>query len=448
MMTAGFSDSVGRRPAYFICFVLYIAANLGLALQNQYAALLVLRCLQSAGSSGTIALANGVVGDLVTSAERGSYIAFASLGTILGPTVAPILGGIITQYLDYHWLFWFLLILSGTFAVPFLLFMPETCRHIVSDGGVPRPPLNRSLLDWIRIGKKKGNSADIDVESARTQVRKPKTRVPNPFSLLFAFWDPQTFLILLPAGLSSGAFNAVLTGASAQFRDIYGFNNIKIALMFIPLGFGGVLSAFTTGRVVDWNYRRHAKKLGIPVIRNRRQDLSHFPIERARLEISIPMLIIGAVAVVVYGWIMRNGVNISGPIIVIFVVGYAISGAYQSLNVLLVDIYPGRAAMVTAANNLMRCELGAAAAAVIAPMITGIGTGWSYTIMALISVIGVPGLLLNIQYGMKWRQKRLKRLEEKEKKVNAEAGPLKGDLQGTTTAEQGGKEKSPQNAAV
>jgi hypothetical protein len=34
MITAEFSDTAGRRPAYAICFILYNAANLGLALQN------------------------------------------------------------------------------------------------------------------------------------------------------------------------------------------------------------------------------------------------------------------------------------------------------------------------------------------------------------------------------------------------------------------------------
>lgn len=103
MMIAGFSDKAGRRPAYFICFVIYMIANLALALQNSYVALLILRMLQSAGSSGTIALANGLVGDCVVSADRGQYIAFASLGSILGPTLSPILGGLLSQYLDWHW---------------------------------------------------------------------------------------------------------------------------------------------------------------------------------------------------------------------------------------------------------------------------------------------------------------------------------------------------------
>ena len=103
MLIAGFSDRAGRRPAYILCFVIYIASNLALALQNNYVALLVLRMVQSAGSSGTVALAQGVVGDCVVSAERGKYVAFASIGSSLGPTVSPLLGGVLSQYAGWHW---------------------------------------------------------------------------------------------------------------------------------------------------------------------------------------------------------------------------------------------------------------------------------------------------------------------------------------------------------
>ena len=46
------ADMIGRRPVYVAAFVVYLAANIGLALQDSYAALLVLRILQSSGSSG------------------------------------------------------------------------------------------------------------------------------------------------------------------------------------------------------------------------------------------------------------------------------------------------------------------------------------------------------------------------------------------------------------
>lgn len=47
------ADKVGRRPVYIFTFLIYVAANLGLALQRSYPASLVLRMVQSAGSSGS-----------------------------------------------------------------------------------------------------------------------------------------------------------------------------------------------------------------------------------------------------------------------------------------------------------------------------------------------------------------------------------------------------------
>jgi MFS family permease len=52
------ADMAGRRPAYIIAFTIYLGANIGLALQNSYAALFILRCIQSTGSSGAIAWAS------------------------------------------------------------------------------------------------------------------------------------------------------------------------------------------------------------------------------------------------------------------------------------------------------------------------------------------------------------------------------------------------------
>ena len=48
----GLADSNGRRPLYLAVFTIYFAANVGLALQTSYLALIILRILQSSGSSG------------------------------------------------------------------------------------------------------------------------------------------------------------------------------------------------------------------------------------------------------------------------------------------------------------------------------------------------------------------------------------------------------------
>ncbi|KAK7976539.1 hypothetical protein PG989_015002 [Apiospora arundinis] len=46
------ADNMGRRPVYIIALAIFLVANIGLALQSDYTTLLILRMVQSAGSSG------------------------------------------------------------------------------------------------------------------------------------------------------------------------------------------------------------------------------------------------------------------------------------------------------------------------------------------------------------------------------------------------------------
>ena len=206
---ADIADRQGRRPMYIYCFIVFSAANIGLALQNNYTALLVLRMLQSAGSSGTVALANGVVGDIVTSAERGTYIAFASLGGIMGPMVAPIIGGVIGQYAGWHWIFWFLLIFSTAVWVPLILFMPETCRNVVDNGSIPPPFLSRNITDAIRHRHRAQQGLTINEAKREEMAKKYHFRLPNPLSTLKVLLDLESAIILISTGLGIGCFYAI-----------------------------------------------------------------------------------------------------------------------------------------------------------------------------------------------------------------------------------------------
>lgn len=126
------SDQIGRRPVYIMTFAIYIGANIGLALQHNYAALMVLRALQSTGSSATVAIGSAVIADLTTSAERGGYITAAQAGVLFAPALAPVLGGILTQFLGWRSTFWFLVIAAGVFIIVYIPFVPEVSNiHII-----------------------------------------------------------------------------------------------------------------------------------------------------------------------------------------------------------------------------------------------------------------------------------------------------------------------------
>ncbi len=177
-----------------------------------------------------------------------------------------------------------------------------------------------------------------------------------------------------------------------------------------------MLSAITSGKLVDWNYRRWCKKLGVPVVKNRRQDLTNFPIEKARLQVAFPMFFTAGAFLIAYGWILTVKISVAAPVIFLFFTGYSLTSCFQILNVLMVDIYPGKPSIATAANNFVRCEIGAVFSAILLPLVNSIGWGWAYTVLALLFIGFAPLLLFVMQKGPRWRMQRKK----KEDKARAE----------------------------
>ncbi|KAF2816673.1 MFS general substrate transporter [Mytilinidion resinicola] len=430
-MIAGFSDGAGRRPAYMACFSIYIVANIGLALQHNYVALMILRALQSAGSSGTVALAIGCVGDVVTSSERGMYVAWSSLPNVLGPSLAPILGGVLSQYLGWRSIFWFLTIFAAVYAIPLLLFFPETCRKVVGDGSVPPPKINQSITGHLREKSRQRTNTPIDPVQLAYVRENYRLSVPNPLGTLRILADRESALILFTVGFGLMNFYAINVGIPSQYSRLYHFSDLELGFVFLPMSVGTLVSAFSTGKLVDWNYRRHARALNFPVTRNRQQDLSGFPIETARLQIALPLQVLGGFVVIAYGWALEAEANLAVPLVLVFFLGWTLNATNQCMSILMVDTWPGQPATATAANNLVRCSLGAAASAIVIPMLGKIGNGWTYTFFALVFLAYTPANLVLMRYGPRWRRAR----KEREDKAKAEKKRVKDERSGGGVAE-------------
>nr|POE99461.1 itaconate transport protein [Quercus suber] len=414
----GFSDSSGRRITYFICFIIYVGANIGLALQNDYAALMVLRCMQAAGGSGTVALATAVVSDIVTSQERGVYVSYMSVAAQAGPALGPIIGGLLGQYLGWHSVFWFLLISTVVVAVPVAIFMPETCRNVVDDGSVPSGRWNRTYIKR-RVEKRlTGEGRPLEYTRKTEMAKTRKLHFPNPLETVKIVFTREAGYALGYVGIVCCGFYATAALIPSQFGRVYNFNQIQIALCYLPLGVGSTIAAFVRGRIIDSRYRYHAKRLGLPLISNRNVDLSDFPIERARLEVALPTVALGTACIIGFGWMIQYKVNLAGPLIFLFVIGFCVSASLNTVSVLLVDLYSGRAGTATAANNLVRCFLGAGATSGVIPLINKIGIGWTTTFFGLLNVLFSPILWYIMKNGPTWRR------EAKENKEKHEAEKL------------------------
>ena len=227
-------DMLGRRPAYILGFIIYIGANVGLALQKNFAALLVLRCVQSTGSSGTMALGSGVLADIASSGERGKYSGYVNLGAFAAPAIGPVLGGILTQFLGWQVVFWFLWIAAVAYMVPFCLTFPETGRNVVGNGSIPPQGWNMSLLNYLKTPPNDDGLVSIGATkeekiAARSQLASQrKFRCPNPMKTLHIVAEKDVFIILFYNAILYTAFYTVLTSLPSLFAEIYRLNDLWI----------------------------------------------------------------------------------------------------------------------------------------------------------------------------------------------------------------------------
>lgn len=150
-LMSSLSDFQGRRIAWMVALTVYTAANIGLALQDTYGALIILRCLQSAGSSCAVPFGFAVAADLASPAERGLYIGTLR-GCVFGAfAFGPVIGGALASSFGWRSVFWFLAIGSGSVLDLYILIIPETARNVVGNGSIePKSWWRRPVAENIR----------------------------------------------------------------------------------------------------------------------------------------------------------------------------------------------------------------------------------------------------------------------------------------------------------
>ncbi|KAL4883877.1 major facilitator superfamily domain-containing protein [Aspergillus karnatakaensis] len=401
------ADEAGRRPVSILTFTIYFAANLGLALQSSYVALVILRCLQSAGSAGTIAIAYGVIADVTTPQERGGYVGILMTFTNSAPSLAPIIGGALVQELSWRWIFWLLTIVSGANLFSLVLFFPETSRRIVGNGSVhPGFRINQSLYCmYTRCRKLNQPSA-----SAETSGFSLNRLIPNPIACLTALLDKATLITIIVGSIQYAIYSALGTSLSAQLADRYSLDGLIAGLAFLPSGIGGLLAAFLTGKLVDHDFQVVRRSLptslnvetGGPSSAN--VESLDFPIEKARLRSVLPFFVTASIATLAYGWTVHFGVHLAVPLVMQFLSGGSQVAMFVICGTLLTDININNSATAQASYSIVRCALAAAAVALLDPIIQGIGLGWCLTLYTLLSMVCLPLSWILAAKGWEWRR--------------------------------------------
>lgn len=344
-----------------------------------------------------------VIADLVTRADRGKYVAYASIGMTVAPVLGPVLGGVFTQFLGWRSIFIFLAILATLLAAMILAVMPETCRGIVGNGSIRPQWWNRSCRQRFWPETIPDSRHDQDPS---TQLRM--RRRPSLWDTFHVMRDPSTALVISAGMLMMSGHMAILVSIPFLFAANYGFNSLHIGLCYLPYAVGGLVARWTVGLLADRNYRRHGTRAGLRIVQNHQapEELQAIPLERVRLQLTLPFLYASALLVTLYGWLLQARVHLAGVFVLLSLLGNTLTGTQNTLNMLLIDLNAERPAVAIASIALFRSLSGAGVVAATLPVIRCIGVGWAATVIAGFWLTASLALWLVYMYGHQWRESR------------------------------------------
>lgn len=199
------SDRFGRRKIVLVALVIFILATIGAVFAPTIEIFLLFRMLQAAVATG-IVLSRAIVRDMVPQAEAASMIGYVTMGMALVPMVGPMIGGALDVIFDWHAIFVFL-----AFAGAGVLF-----------------------LCWSDLGETVTGSG---VGFAEQLAGYPELLT-----------SPRFWGYTMCAAFGSGAFFALLGGASFVAGEFYGLSPFFTGMALGSPAIGYALGNFLSGR--------------------------------------------------------------------------------------------------------------------------------------------------------------------------------------------------------
>ncbi|KAJ5786788.1 Major facilitator superfamily domain general substrate transporter [Penicillium pulvis] len=352
------SQEYGRRPVLVFSFLISTVAVIVCAVANSLPLIIVFRMIEAVGCSSAQSVGAGVISDIFVPTERGSALGWFYLGTLIGPLVAPIIGGAIQIWLGWRANLYFMAIFTFSASMLTMMCLPETSvksaesqekirwyQTIQRDALAPLPKLNFLLVPSIAL-----TIAYVSI----------------------CFASLYCFNTTLPYAYSAPPYN---------------FSAIEVGLCYLSNCLGYAIGSIFGGKLSDAKLRQY--------------QLTHDGVIHPAERIKTVWYGVGFVpaGLVIYGWLVEKQVFWLAPLVGAFLFGLGLMLVTSTVMPFLVDIRPGVGASVVADLNLVRNIL-AAIGTVLSPIAAdSIGFGWWMTILAIICSLSV-GLIVVVT----WRE--------------------------------------------
>jgi EmrB/QacA subfamily drug resistance transporter len=99
------SDTYGRRTIYILCVTIFAVGSVLAIIAPHFNILLLARAIQAIGSGGIFPVAVAAIGDRIPAERRGSALGLLGAVWGLAGIIGPNLGGVITHFFSWHWIF-------------------------------------------------------------------------------------------------------------------------------------------------------------------------------------------------------------------------------------------------------------------------------------------------------------------------------------------------------
>ncbi|MCP5477759.1 MAG: multidrug effflux MFS transporter [Rhodanobacteraceae bacterium] len=217
------SDSWGRRPVILAGLAIFGLASLGAAFAHSFTMLLVWRGVQGASAGVGMVVGRAIIRDLYEGDDAQRLMSHVTMIFGIAPAIAPVIGGWILPWADWHGIFWFLVGFTLLLMVMTAFGLPET-----------QPP-------------------------ARRYPMHPASLLRNYVAILR---NGRFVLLCVCGGFNFGAIFLYISSAPAFVLDILKLNEQQFAWFFVPTIAGIVFGSFLNGRLAGRFSGRRTVNLG------------------------------------------------------------------------------------------------------------------------------------------------------------------------------------------
>ncbi|KAF8182941.1 MFS general substrate transporter [Pholiota molesta] len=413
LLWGAFTELYGRKVVYLISIVLFIIASGVAGASKTITVLIIMRVIQAIGASAVLTIGAATLADMYDPKERGSVVGIYYAAPLLGPSLGPIVGGILAQAFSWRAVFYFLAIFGGCSLLAFAFFR-DTFRR---ERSLSYQASFKQATEARRSGSGDlsipavGGSAekgDLDGVALEGQSQPPlkiglrHMQIIRPIMLVLR--RVNNICVLIASGIIVGSISYCLAFTIVRTLGAppYNYKPIRIGLVLLSLGIGSILGSVLGGRWSDRTRREHQEKNnGV----SKSED---------RLNSSKIMLPVLPASFLAYAWLAEKKTTIAPICVALFVIGFSSSWIYSSMLAYIVDANAGRSSSAAASNSFVRGSLAFVAAAIAIPLQNALGDGGLYTLVAGLMILVDILILLLIAKGSDWRERAEEREKQKE----------------------------------